>query len=46
MRNLAAPSFDEEVASALSYEKGLAVKALLSLALVALVIALRMYFLG
>lgn len=43
---LAAPSFDDEIGSALSYEKGLAVKALLSLALVALVIALRMYFLG
>ncbi len=43
---LTAPSFDDEIDTALSYEKGLAVKALLALALVALVILVRMLFLG
>jgi hypothetical protein len=42
----AARIFDEEVRSAVSYERGLAVKALLALALVGLVVAARVLFLG
>ena len=38
--------FEEEVRSAVSYEKGLAVKALLALAVVALVVTIRVLFLG
>jgi hypothetical protein len=38
--------FHEEVRSAVSYEKGLAVKALIALALVGIVVAMRMLFLG
>jgi hypothetical protein len=40
------PSFDDEIRSAVRYEKGLAVKALLAIALVAVVLALRVYFFG
>lgn len=38
--------FDEEVRSAVRYEKGLAYKALVALAIVAVVILLRVFFLG
>jgi hypothetical protein len=38
--------FDEDVRSAVSYERGLAVKSLLALALVAAVVAARVLFLG
>jgi hypothetical protein len=41
-----APSFDDEIDAAVRYEKGLAVKALLAIALVALVLAVRVYFFG
>lgn len=41
-----APSFEHEIHDAVEYERGLAVKALLSLALVALVLVLRVAFLG
>ena len=41
-----APSFEKEVGAAVSYEKGLAVKALLAIALVLIVLAVRVYFLG
>jgi hypothetical protein len=41
-----APSFDDEIHAAVRYENGLAVKALLAIALVALVLALRVYFFG
>jgi hypothetical protein len=41
-----APSFDDEIRAAVRYENGLAVKALLAIALVALVLALRVYFFG
>jgi len=41
-----APSFDDEIDDAVRYEKGLAVKALLAIVLVALVLALRVYFFG
>ncbi|HTS95152.1 MAG TPA: hypothetical protein VMI33_00870 [Streptosporangiaceae bacterium] len=41
-----ATSFDEEIRSAVSYERGLAVKCLLALALVAVILALRVYFFG
>ena len=40
------PGFDDEIRSAVRYERGLAVKALLSIALVALVLALRVAFFG
>ena len=42
----AARIFDEDVRSAVSYERGLAVKSLLALALVAAVVAARVLFLG
>lgn len=42
----AARIFQEEIDDAVSYEKGLAVKALIALVLVALVIAIRVLFLG
>lgn len=38
--------FEDEVRSAISYERGLAVKALAALAIVVLVVAVRMLFLG
>jgi hypothetical protein len=38
--------FNEDVRSAVSYERGLAVKGLLALALVAAVVAARVLFLG
>jgi hypothetical protein len=38
--------FNEDVRSAVSYERGLAVKALLALALVAAVVTARVLFLG
>jgi hypothetical protein len=41
-----APSFEDEIHSAVEYERGLAVKALLSIALVALVLVLRVAFFG
>jgi hypothetical protein len=41
-----APSFEDEIETAVEYERGLAVKALLSLALVALVLVLRVAFFG
>jgi hypothetical protein len=41
-----APSFDDEVEADVEYERGLAVKALLSIALVALVLVLRVAFFG
>jgi hypothetical protein len=41
-----APAFEDEVRTALSYEKGLAVKALLAIALVGVVLAARFFFLG
>jgi hypothetical protein len=42
----AARIFDEDVRSAVSYERGLAVKSLLALALVAAVVAASVLFLG
>jgi hypothetical protein len=41
-----APSFDDEIRATVHYERGLAVKALLSIALVAAVLAFRVYFFG
>jgi hypothetical protein len=41
-----APSFDDELRAAVRYEKGLVVKAVLAIALVAVVLALRVYFFG
>ena len=38
--------FDEEIRSAVRYEKGLAVKAVIALAIVAVVILIRLFFLG
>jgi hypothetical protein len=38
--------FDQEIRAAVRYERGLAVKAVFALALVALVILIRMLFLG
>jgi hypothetical protein len=42
----AAREFDEEIRSAIRYEKGLAVKAIIALAIVAVVILIRLFFLG
>jgi hypothetical protein len=41
-----APSFQREIQDAVEYERGLAVKALLALGLVALVLVLRVAFFG
>jgi hypothetical protein len=41
-----APSFDDEIQHAVEYERGLAVKALLAIVLVALVLVLRVAFFG
>jgi hypothetical protein len=41
-----APSFDDEIKAAVRYEKGLVVKAVVAIALVAVVLALRVYFFG
>jgi len=41
-----APSFEHEIRDAVEYERGLAVKALLALGLVALVLVLRVAFFG
>jgi len=41
-----APSFEDEIQHAVAYERGLAVKALLAIALVALVLVLRVSFFG
>ena len=41
-----APSFEDEVHAAVSYEKGLAGKAVVAIAIVAVVIAVRFLFLG
>lgn len=38
--------FDEEIRSAVRYERGLAFKALVALAIVAIVILLRLFLLG
>jgi hypothetical protein len=38
--------FDREIRAAVRYEKGLAVKAVIALAIVALVILIRLFFLG
>jgi hypothetical protein len=38
--------FKQEIRSAVRYEKGLAVKAVISLAIVAVVILIRLFFLG
>jgi hypothetical protein len=40
------PSFEDEIRATVHYERGLAVKALLSIALVAAVLAFRVYFFG
>ena len=40
------PEFDEEIRAAIRYERGLAVKALIALALVGVVVLLRLYWLG
>jgi hypothetical protein len=39
-------SFEDEIRATVHYERGLAVKALLSIALVAAVLAFRVYFFG
>jgi hypothetical protein len=41
-----APSFDDEIHAAVRYEKGLMIKALLAIALVAAILAARVYFFG
>jgi hypothetical protein len=41
-----APSFEREIHDAVEYERGLAVKALLALCLVALVLVIRVAFFG
>jgi hypothetical protein len=41
-----APSFDDEINAAVRYEKWLVVKAVVAIALVAAVLALRVYFFG
>jgi hypothetical protein len=41
-----APTFEDEIRTALSYEKGLAGKALVAIALVAVVLAVRFFLLG
>jgi hypothetical protein len=41
-----ARSFDDEISAAVRYEKGLAVKALVAIALVAAILAVRAYLLG
>ncbi len=38
--------FDQEIRSAVRYERGLAVKAVIALAIVAVVILIRLFFLG
>jgi hypothetical protein len=41
-----APTFEHEIRDAVEYERGLAVKALLAIALVAVVLGLRVAFFG
>jgi hypothetical protein len=41
-----APTFEDEISTALSYEKGLAVKSLIAVAIVLIVVAIRIFFLG
>jgi hypothetical protein len=41
-----APSFEDEIDAATRYEKGLAIKAVLAIALVVVVLGLRVYFFG
>jgi hypothetical protein len=41
-----APTFEDEISIALSYEKGLAVKSLIAVAIVLVVVAIRIFFLG
>jgi hypothetical protein len=43
---LPAPTFEDEIRAALSYERGLAGKALVAIALVAVVLAVRFLFLS
>jgi hypothetical protein len=40
------PGFDHEIRSAVRYERGLAVKALLAIALVVAILVLRLFFFG
>jgi len=40
------PGFDDEIRSAVRYERGLAVKALLAIALVAVILVLRQFVFG
>ena len=40
------PGFDDEIRSALRYERGLAVKALVAIALVAVILVLRQFVFG
>jgi hypothetical protein len=41
-----APCYEDEIRAAVSYEKGLAIKALLALAIVGAVLVVRIFFLG
>jgi hypothetical protein len=41
-----APAFDDEIEAAVRYEKRLVLKALLAIALVAVILGLRAYFFG
>jgi hypothetical protein len=41
-----APSYEDEIHAALFYEKGLAIKALLAVAIVCAVLVVRFFFLG
>ena len=40
------PGFDDEIRSALRYERGLALKALLAIAVVVVILVLRQYVFG
>jgi hypothetical protein len=40
------PGFDDEIRSAVRYERGLAVKALLAIALIAVILLLRQFVFG
>lgn len=41
-----APTYEDEINAAVSYEKGLAIKALLAVAIVGVVLVMRIFFLG
>ena len=43
---VAPAEFEEEIRAAVRYEKGLAVKAVIALAIVAIVVLIRLLFLG